>query len=50
MLNRIQTVKGGIAKMMDQLLPFQIVSYLEEHAFVSTDQSAYLKGHSTQIS
>ena len=28
----------------------QIVSYLEEHAFVSTNQSAYLKGHSTQTS
>ena len=24
--------------------------YLEEHAFISTDQSAYLKGHSTQTS
>ena len=26
------------------------MSYLEEHAFISPDQSAYLKGHSTQTS
>ena len=27
-----------------------LVAYLEEHAFISMDRSAYLKGHSTQTS
>ena len=36
--------------MVEQLVRSQLASYLEEHAFISTDQSAYLKGHSTQIS
>ena len=36
--------------MVEQLVRPQLVSYLEEHAFISTDQSAYLKGHSTQTS
>ena len=34
--------------MVEQLVRSQLVSYLEEHAFISMDQSAYLKGHSTQ--
>ena len=28
----------------------QIIKYLEDHAFISIDQSAYLKRHSTQTS
>ena len=44
------SVIGHIAKLVEQLLRSQLVSYLEEHAFISTDQSAYLKGHSTQTS
>ena len=28
----------------------QLVNYLEEHSFITPDQSAYLKGHSTQTS
>ena len=36
--------------MMEQLVRSQLVAYLEEHAFISTDQAAYLKGHSTQTS
>ena len=44
------SVIGHIAKMVEQLVRSQLVSYLEEHAFISTDQSAYLKGHSTQTS
>ena len=36
--------------MVELLVRSQLVSYLEEHAFISTDQSAYLKGHSTQTS
>ena len=44
------SVIGHIAKMVEQLVRSQLVSYLEEHAFISPDQSAYLKGHSTQTS
>ena len=36
--------------MVEQSVRSQLVSYLEEHAFISPDQSAYLKGHSTQTS
>ena len=39
-----------IAKMVEQLVRFQLVSILEEHAFTSLDQSAYLKGHSMHTS
>ena len=42
------SVIGHIAKMVGQVVRSQLVSYLDEHAFVSPDQSAYLKGHSTQ--
>ena len=44
------SVIGHIAKMVEQLVRSQLVSYLKEHAFISTDQSPYLKGHSTQTS
>ena len=44
------SVIGHIAKMVEQLIRSQLVSYLEEHAFILPDQSAYLKGHSTQTS
>ena len=33
------SVIGHIAKMMEQLVRFQLVSYLEQHAFISPDQS-----------
>ena len=36
--------------MVEQIVRSQLVSYLEENAFISTDQSVYLKGHSTQTS
>ena len=38
------SVIGHIAKMVEQLVRSQLVSYLEEHVFISTDQSAYFKG------
>ena len=44
------SVIGHIAQVVEQLVRSQLVSYLEEHAFISTDQSVYLKGHSTQTS
>ena len=34
--------------MVEQLVRSQLMSYLDEHAFISTVRSAYLKGHSTQ--
>ena len=36
--------------MVEQLVRSQLVRYLEEHSFIIPDQSAYLKGHSTQTS
>ena len=44
------SVIGHIAKMVEQLVRSQLVNYLEEHSFITPDQSAYLKGHSTQTS
>ena len=34
------SVIGHIAKMVDQLVSSQLVSYLKKHAFISPDQSA----------
>ena len=42
------SVIGHIAKMVEQLVRSQLVRYLEEHSFITPDQSAYLKAHSTQ--
>ena len=44
------SVIGHIAKMVEPLVRFQFVSYLEENAFISPDQSANLKRYSTQTS
>ena len=37
-----------IAKMIESLVGYQIIDFLEEFGFISIDQSAYLKSHSTQ--
>ena len=42
------SVIGHIAKMIESLVSCQIIDYLESHSFISMDQSAYLKMHSTQ--
>ena len=44
------SVMGHIAKMIESLVSYQIIDFLEEHSFISMDQSAYLKRHSTQTS
>ena len=44
------SVSAHIAKMVEQWVRSQLGSDLGEHAFISTDQSAYLKGHSAQTS
>ena len=44
------SVIGHIAKMVEQPVRSQLVSYLEEHSFITPDQSVYLKDHSTQTS
>ena len=41
---------GNIAKLVEQLVRSQRVSYLVEHAIISPKQSAYLKGHYMQTS
>ena len=43
------SVISHIAKMIESFVSNQIIKYLEDHAFISIDQSAYLKRHSTQI-
>ena len=42
------SVIDHIAKMVEQLVRSQLVKYLEEHSSITPDQSAYLKGYSTQ--
>ena len=44
------SVVSHIAKMIERFVSDQIIKYLEDHAFISIDQSAYLKRHSTQTS
>ena len=44
------SVISHIAKMVESLVSTQVVDYLESHKFISIDQSAYLKRHSTQTS
>ena len=44
------SVIGHIANMILSLVSYQIIDFLEEHSFISLDQSAYLKRDSTQTS
>ena len=44
------SVISHIAKMIESFVSNQIIKYLEDHAFISIDQSAYFKRHSTQTS
>ena len=44
------SVISHITKMIESFVSNQIIKYLEDHAFISIDQSAYLKRHSTQTS
>jgi hypothetical protein len=44
------SVIGHIAKILEKLISIQFVKYMEDHKFISQDQSAYLKKHSTQTS
>ena len=37
-----------VAKIMEKCIQKQVLSYLEEHSFITVDQSAYLKNHSIQ--
>ena len=39
-----------VAKIMEKLVQSQVVNYLEDHQFITVDQSAYLKHHNTQTS
>ena len=41
------SVIGHIAKMIESLIGVQMIDYLEEYNFISIDQYAYLKRHST---
>ena len=44
------SVIGHIGKIMERVIFKQLLEYLTEHDFISRDQSAYLKHHSTQTS
>ena len=44
---RLISVIEHIAKMIESLIGVQMIDYLEEYNFISLDQSAYLKRHST---
>ena len=39
-----------IAKILERIIQIQLMTYMDEHAFITIDQSAYLKKHSTQTS
>ena len=39
-----------IAKIIEKIINVQLLDYLQKHDFISIDQSAYLKHHSTQTS
>ena len=39
-----------LQKMIESFVSDQIIKYLDDYAFISIDQSAYLKIHSTQTS
>jgi hypothetical protein len=41
------SVVSHIGKLMEKQVHSQFIVYLESHDFISKDQSAYLKGHST---
>ena len=42
------SVTGHIANVVESRVSYQIIDYFESHSFISMDQSAYLKMHSTQ--
>ena len=42
------SVVAHISKVLDKIIQVQVMDYLESHAFLTNDQSAYLKRHSTQ--
>ena len=42
------SVISHVAKIMEHIIHKQLIRYLAEHKFISPDQFAYLKGHSTE--
>ena len=42
------SVVAHISKVLEKIIQVQVMDYLESHAFLTNDQSAYLKRHSTQ--
>lgn len=44
------SVVGHIPKLIEKLIGGQFINYLTSNALITKDQSAYLKGHSTQSS
>ena len=45
---RPKSVVGHIANVVESLVRYHIIDFLESHNFISMDQSAYSKRHSTQ--
>ena len=37
-------------KMLEKVIQCQLTSYLEQYRFITPDQSAYMKNHSTETS
>ena len=44
------SVIAHLAKILERLIKNQLIKFLEDTKVISSDQSAYLKGHSTQTS
>ena len=47
---RLLSLVMHIAKILERIIQIQLMTYMDEHAFITIDQSAYLKKHSTQTS
>ena len=39
-----------IAKVLERIIQIQLLTYMDDHEFITIDQSAYLMKHSTQTS
>ena len=42
------SVIGFVSKILEKSFPTRLLTYFEKHAFITVDQSAYLKNHSIQ--
>ena len=44
------TLVMHVAKVLERIIQIQLLTYMDDHEFITIDQSAYLMKHSTQTS